>query len=107
MVRVLLDACVPHGLRKHLSGVEVETAYFAGLDQISDGALLDAIEGRFDVLVTLDRNLVYQQKIGGRPVSVIVFRVQNQTPEAFLALVPVLREAIAEAKPGEVRIIGP
>jgi hypothetical protein len=57
MKRVLLDACVPHWLRKELPGFEVETAFFAGLDVISDSALLDAIEGRFDVLVTLDRNL--------------------------------------------------
>jgi hypothetical protein len=57
MPRVLLDACVPHSLRKHSVGVDAETAHFAGLDHLTDSALLDAMEGRFDMLVTLDRNL--------------------------------------------------
>ena len=61
MIKVLLDACVPQWLRKELANVEVETAHFAGLDHLSDSELLAAIEGRFDVLVTLDRNLTYQQ----------------------------------------------
>jgi hypothetical protein len=65
MVRVLLDACVPHWLRRELTAFDVETAHFAGLDHLSDTELLGAIEGRYDVLVTLDRNLTYQQKIGG------------------------------------------
>jgi|SRR5208337_161494 len=106
MVRVLLDACIPHWLRKHLSNAEVETASFAGLDHLSDSALLDAMEGRFDVLVTLDRNLTYQQKIAGRSISVIVLRIADQTPEAFRALAPALNNAIAEAKAGKVKLLG-
>jgi predicted nuclease of predicted toxin-antitoxin system len=107
MPAILLDACVPHGLRKHLTGMDTETAHFAGLDHLSDSALLDAIEGRFDVLVTLDRNLTYQQKIAGRPIAVIVLRVPEQTPEAFRALIPALKEAIAKAVAGQTVHIGP
>lgn len=106
MARVLLDACIPHWLRKHLSGAEGETAHFAGLVHLSDSALLDAMEGRFDILITLDRNLTYQQKIAGRPIAVIVVRVQDQTPEAFKDIVPALNKAIAGVAPGEVRFIG-
>ncbi len=51
MATVLLDACVPVWLAKELVGVEVETARNAGFDALSDGELLDAIDGRFDVLV--------------------------------------------------------
>jgi predicted nuclease of predicted toxin-antitoxin system len=107
MAKVLLDACVPHWMRKELPGFEVETAFFAGLDEISDSALLDAMQGSFDVLVTLDRNLGYQQKIAGRPLAVIVLRVPDQTPEAFRALVPALHNAISDAKPGQVAVVGP
>lgn len=106
MPRVLLDACVPHSLRKHLAGVDAETTHFAGLDHLTNSALLDAMEGRFDMLVTLDRNLTYQQKIAGRPLAVIVLRVPEQTPEAFRALLPALQQAIAEARAGHANVIG-
>ncbi len=106
MPRVLLDACVPHGLRKHLMGVDAETAHFAELDHLSNSALLDAMEARFDILVTLDRNLTYQQKITGRALAVIVLRVPEQTPEAFRALIPALKVAIAGAGAGKTVIIG-
>jgi predicted nuclease of predicted toxin-antitoxin system len=107
MVKVLLDACVPHWLRKDLTAFEVQTAHFAGLDELSDSDLLVAIEGRFDVLVTLDRNLTYQQKLAGRSISVIVLRTAEQTPAAYRALLPALGEAIENAKPGAVQVIGP
>ncbi len=106
MVKILLDACVPHGIRKELAFGQVETAHFAGLDQLNDGELLAAMEGRFDILVTLDRNLSYQQKIAGRPLAVVVLSVAEQTPEAFRALVPALNQALSEIRPGEVKAVG-
>ena len=57
MVAVLLDACVPHWLRNRLTEFDVETAHYAGFDHLLNGELLTAIEGRFDVLVTLDREV--------------------------------------------------
>jgi predicted nuclease of predicted toxin-antitoxin system len=106
VVKVLLDACVPHWLRKELTGYEVETARFAGLDHLSDTDLLAAIESRFNVLVTLERNLTFQQKIAGRSISVIVLRMAEQTPEAFRALLPPLVEAIRGASSGHVHVVG-
>ena len=58
-MRVLLDACVPQDFRHELAGVDVTTARFANLAQLSNGKLLAAIEGRYDVLVTTDRKLRY------------------------------------------------
>lgn len=107
MAKILLDACIPHALRKGLLGLDVETAQYAGLDHLNDTELLDAIAGRYDILVTLDRNLTYQQKISGRPVAVMVIRVTEQTPEAFRALLPALRSAIGAAQPGAVQEVGP
>ncbi len=106
MPKILLDACVPHSLRRYLTGLDAETAQFAGLDRITDSALLDAMAGRYDILVTLDRNLTYQQKIAGRSVAVIVLRVPEQTPEAFSAPVPALKQAIEEASAGQAVVIG-
>ena len=73
---------------------------------LSDTDLLAAIESRFNVLVTLDRNLTFQQKIAGRSISVIVLRMAEQTPEAFRALLPPLAAAIRSASSGHVRVVG-
>jgi predicted nuclease of predicted toxin-antitoxin system len=103
MVTVLLDACVPQWLRAELGQFQATTAWYAGLDALSDRELLAAAESRYDVIVTLDRNIPYQQMVPRLRLAVIVLRVQDQTPEAFRALVPALVKAIDEAKPGEVR----
>ena len=106
MVRVLLDACVPHRLRRGLSELDVETAQGANLDRVPDVALLAAIDGTYDVLVTRDRNLSFQQKIAGRSVAVIVLRSLDQSPEAFDALLPELKAAIGAADLGTVTLVG-
>ena len=104
--RVLLDACVPQWLRRELTEFDVQTAQFAGLDQIPDGELLVAIEFRFDVLVTLDTGLVHENRIAGRPFAVVVLRVSEQTPAAFRALAPGLNDAIKIAMLGEIVKVG-
>jgi hypothetical protein len=71
MVKVLLDACVPQRLARGLIGFEVETAQRVGIDQIPDGMLLAAIDGHYDVLITRDQNLSFQQRIAGRRFGVM------------------------------------
>ncbi|MFM9938359.1 MAG: hypothetical protein ACKVP7_02535 [Hyphomicrobiaceae bacterium] len=63
MVRVVLDASVPHRLSRGLAQFDVKTAQCAGLGQRADGARLVAIDGRFDAPVTRDRGMTFQQKI--------------------------------------------
>lgn len=106
-IRVLLDACVPQSLRQQLAQFEVETARFVGLDQHSDTELLNVIEHRFDVLVTLDRNLQYQHKIAGRSIAVVVVRIADQTPASYRTVLPAIRQAIEAARPGTVSVVGP
>lgn len=105
MTTVLLDACVPQWLRTELQEFDVETARYARVDQFSDDELLYAIEGRFDVLVTLDRTLVFQQKIAKRQICVIVVQVESQTPAAFKAIISDLKSAIRSCKPGLVQVV--
>jgi predicted nuclease of predicted toxin-antitoxin system len=105
VAKVLLDACVPHWLRRELGEADVTTARYAGLDELSDSQLLAAIEGRYDVLVTLDQSMPFQQALAGRRLAVIVLRPVDQSPEAFRALVAVLIEALDDVTPGEVRLV--
>ena len=72
------------------------------MPNLSNGDLLDAIEGRYEILVTLDCNLTYQQKIAQRQLTVTVLQVADQTPASFKALVPKIELAIDQAKAGKV-----
>ena len=62
-MRILLDACVPRRLRNSLAGHEVRTAPEKGWGDLNNGALLDAMAGQFDALVTVDKRLPQEQPI--------------------------------------------
>ena len=104
-MKVVLDACVPQPLRHAIAGHEIFTAGFLGLSTLDDTDLLDAIEGHFDVLVTCDRGIPWQNRFAGRGISLIVLRARTNKLPDLLPLVPALLVALSEAKPGEVREI--
>jgi hypothetical protein len=72
-VRVLFDQGTPAPLRHNLFGHAVETAFELGWGTFQNGALIAAAESHgFDVLLTTDKNLKYQQNLAGRRLAVIV-----------------------------------
>jgi hypothetical protein len=72
-VRVLFDQGTPIPLRRLLPEHEVSTAYELGWSTLKNGELLDAAEAHgFEVLVTTDTNLKYQQHIASRTIAIVV-----------------------------------
>ena len=72
-MRVLFDNGTPRGVAAALKGHVVEEARAHGWDTLRNGELLDAAEAAgFDVFVTTDRNLRYQQNLTGRRVAIVV-----------------------------------
>ena len=61
-MKLLLDECVTRHLKRDLSGHEVHTVEDAGFKGLEKG-LLKAASGTYDVLITVDRNIPYQQNI--------------------------------------------
>ncbi len=102
---MLLDACVPQDLRHGLSLHDTVTARYAGPAHLGNGKLLDAMSGKFDVLVTTDAKLPFQQNLAGRPLAVIVLRARSIKLQELLPLVPALLAALDIVQPGEVREI--
>jgi predicted nuclease of predicted toxin-antitoxin system len=100
-VRVLLDGCVPSRLADELDH-EVKTAPEMGWADLDDGPLLDVMPGRFDVLVTVDKNLPKQQRIDNRPLAVVVLRAKTNRLADLLPHVPRLRAVLENARPGQV-----
>lgn len=72
-MRILFDQGTPVPLRRHLTQHEVATAFELGWAELTDAELLEAAEdGGFEVLVTTDQNLRYQQDLTRRRLAVIV-----------------------------------
>jgi len=72
-VKILFDQGTPVPLRNFLEGNGVSTAYELGLSHLSNGDLINAAEqGGFEILITTDRNLRYQQNLSKRRISIFV-----------------------------------
>ena len=71
-MRVLFDQGTPVPLRDFLIGHEVITAFELGWSEISNGDLLEKAEGEFDLLVTTDKQLQYQQDLASRRLAILV-----------------------------------
>src|SRR5579862_9289690 len=105
-MRVFLDECVDWRLSRDIVGHEVKTAREMGWTSIENGELLALAAGAFDVFVTVDRNLAFQQNIASLPIPVIVVRAPTNRLADLRQLVPKLVAAIASAKPGAAIVVG-
>jgi predicted nuclease of predicted toxin-antitoxin system len=77
-MKLLFDQGTPVPLRNHLPNHIVEIAYEKGWSNLKNGHLLTLAEAEgFDVLVTTDQNLRYQQNLSGRRISVLVLLTTN------------------------------
>ena len=101
-MRVLLDECVPCALRKELPGHEVKTVAEAGWAGVQNGELLQLAAKQFDLLLTVDRNLEYQQNFAGLALAVIVVHAPSYDVTTLRPLMPAVLAAIPAAKPGMV-----
>ncbi|VFM97975.1 MAG: hypothetical protein BECKG1743D_GA0114223_103244 [Candidatus Kentron sp. G] len=97
---VLLDECVDWKLGKHITGHEVQTVRGAGWKSFKNGDLLRRAQADFDVLVTTDRSLLYQQNMAKFDIAVIVVMARSNSIRSLLPFVPELLDAIPKATPG-------
>lgn len=99
---MLLDECVDRRLAVSISGHDVKTVPEAGWAGVKNGELLSRAEGGFDVLVTVDRNLPFQQDLSRLSVAVIVLQARSNRLTDLQALIPQLLTALPNAKRGDV-----
>ena len=102
MRRVLFDENLPRLLRRKLPEFEIRTVQEQGWGAFKNGELLRRAEGHFDVLLTADRRMQYQQNLTGFGIGVVVIvtpRLQLQVLE--VAIEP-LRQAISCVSLGQV-----
>jgi hypothetical protein len=97
-VKVLLDECVDWPLARDIVGHDVKTARQMGWTTIQNGELLALAGGQFEVFVTVDRNLCFQQNLVTYPIAVIVLRAKTNRLVDLKPLVPKLGAAIQSAR---------
>jgi len=105
-MRVLLDECVDRRLSSDIVGHTVMTARQMGWTSIVNGELLVLAAREFDVFVTVDRNLSFQQNVDGLNIAVIVLRAPTNRLADLRLLIPQLLVAIGTAKPASAVIVG-
>ncbi len=72
-MKILFDQGTPAPLRRHLADHSIDIAYERGWSNLSNGDLLDAAErDGYELLVTTDQNLRYQQNLADRQIAIIV-----------------------------------
>ena len=100
-MRILFDQGTPAPLRYALAPHEVSTAFELGWSKLENGDLLHAAEGRFEVFITTDQNLRYQQNLTGRQLAIMVLPTTNwpeiQRHQAEVAA------AVDALRPGDYR----
>ena len=101
-MRVLLDECVDSRLAGELTGHDVTTVPQAGWAAARNGDLLALTEKQYDVFLTVDRNLSFQQPLPKFKIAVVVVRAATNRLRDLLPLVPRILQVLPVAKPGEV-----
>ena len=99
MIRVLLDENLPRKLKWTLDA-EALTVPERGWGGIKNGRLLSLAAAEFDVLLTMDRGLEYQQNLVGIDLCLIVLSAVSNDIDDLLPLAPQINDALREAAPG-------
>ena len=107
-MRILIDECMDEQLRNSIAGHDCRTARYAGLAGLTNGELLKAAEeAKFDILLTVDQGIEYQQNLAGRKIAIVVFRVKSNRLKNLLELLPTCLACIDSIQPGQIVNIGP
>ena len=82
---------------------DCQTARYAGLAGLKNGELLTAAEtAKFDVFLTVDQGIEYQQNLSGRKIAIIIVRAKSNRLHNLLQLVPACLAHIESIQPGQI-----
>lgn len=88
-MKILLDECVTKRLKKHLEEFEVWTVRESGLSGVKNGKLLVySVENGFDILLTIDKSLMFQQNLERYPVTIVVLNSFSSKIEELVTFLP-------------------
>ena len=92
-MRVLLDECLPKMLKQEFQKYRVSTVPEMGWAGKTNGELIRLAKEKFDIFITIDQNLQYQQNLKDADMSIILLHVKNNRPETFKPFIPKIKDA--------------
>jgi predicted nuclease of predicted toxin-antitoxin system len=102
-MKILLDECVPWPIHKILTGHQCATAQQRGWNSIKNGELLTLAEAEFELFITADQNMKYQQNLIGRKIAILMLSTNKL--KLILAAQTFLLSAVTSIQQGEFRIL--
>lgn len=105
-MRILLDECLPRRLKDDLPEHDVRTVPDAGWKGRKNGELLALAAGDFDVFLTVDAGIEYQQNLGSVALGVIALRARSNRIEDLRPLMPRVRQLLGTIGPGRWERVG-
>ncbi len=105
-MRILLDESLPRDLAPLVVSHEVETVQAAGWSSVKNGKLLALAATQFDVFLTADRNIEFQQNLKTLPIAIVVLRARNNRIQALELLLPELLQLLNHIAPRTLRKVG-
>jgi len=105
-MKILLDECLPKRLKYLLPGFDVTTTEEIGWASLENGDLIKAAIGEhFDIMLTVDKKLEYQQNIKNYDITIVVFDVRRNKIDFISPLIPELIEKLNTFEKGKVYYI--
>ena len=106
-MRVLLDECVPRKLNTYLSGHECMSVPEAGFAGKKNGELLKlAVETGFEVFVTVDQGIEYEQNLMSRKLAIVIIRAKSNRLADLVVQVPTILSVLKSIRSGELARVG-
>ena len=104
-MRILLDESLPHDLARLILDHQVSTVRHEGWASVKNGKLLALAATKFDVFISADRNLEFQQNLTKLPVAVVVLVARKNRVQDLEPLLPQLAEVLNNLVPCTLRTV--
>jgi predicted nuclease of predicted toxin-antitoxin system len=104
-MKLLLDECIDRKLAREFPGYEVRTVPQMGWAGVKNGQLLALAEAEFDVFITVDCNLSFQQNLSQFNIAVIVLQASSNRLADLKPLAPKVLDILATAAKGKATVI--
>ncbi len=104
-MKILLDECIDRRLAKEFVGCDVKTVPQMGWAGIKNGQLLALAEAEFDIFITVDRNLSFQQNLPQFNIAVVVLQVSSNRLADMKRVVPNVLAILATVTKGKATVV--
>lgn len=105
-MKVLVDECLPRALKRLLGEHDCRTVQEMGWSGKTNGVLLSLAETQFDVIVTSDQGMEYEQNLANCKIAVLVLAARSNQIEDLAPLMPRALAALGSIQPGRVTRVG-